>query len=416
MADRARGGPPAAPASAVGRRARVRRARRCGCARVRSRCRRPTAAAARRPHAGARALDEPAPAPARRTVASWSRARSTPPAPARVDGLVDNLEAAGVPVEVAPRGRRATCRGAARRAIVVLLGGRRAGAGVDALIAERRRAGLPTVVDLGPPTSSAADRDGDGRAVAAGRRAARATPAVLVVAPAGARAHGRRAGRGARVARAPDAAHPRPRGGAARRASAGRRRGAALVIGWRLGSGGEPRRAYADAVAEGIAAILAEQPRPRRDRRRRRRVPAALRGHERVTVVAGGRRRRRGDRALGRARVDADAARRRDRRRRAPARRSELRRRRERHAGRARAAASTATSRRTCSCESVDSADDWYDALHHVLDDPRVRERARAGGARRRADALDGPPLSKAVVSRFIGLGDVRSRREQVRA
>ena len=38
--------------------------------------------------------------------------------------------------------------------------------------------------------------------------------------------------------------------------------------------------------------------------------------------------------------------------------------------------------------ERVDDPEEWYDALHHVLDDPGVRA-ARAGEATRRADALD---------------------------
>jgi hypothetical protein len=63
----------------------------------------------------------------------------------------------------------------------------------------------------------------------------------------------------------------------------------------------------------------------------------------------------------------------------------------------------------------VDTADGWYDVLHHVLDDPRVRAR-RAQEAARRADALDGPALSKAVVSRLIGLAGFAAVREKARA
>ena len=44
----------------------------------------------------------------------------------------------------------------------------------------------------------------------------------------------------------------------------------------------------------------------------------------------------------------------------------------------------------------------WTNALHHVLDDPAVRAQ-RAGEARRRAEALDGPAAAKATVSRFMG-------------
>ena len=52
--------------------------------------------------------------------------------------------------------------------------------------------------------------------------------------------------------------------------------------------------------------------------------------------------------------------------------------------------------------QDVAAPDEWFDVLHHVLDDPAIRAR-RAEEARRRADAVDGAAASKAVVSRLMG-------------
>jgi hypothetical protein len=57
--------------------------------------------------------------------------------------------------------------------------------------------------------------------------------------------------------------------------------------------------------------------------------------------------------------------------------------------------------------ESVDDAAQWYDAVHHVFDDPIVRTR-RAAEAGRRADAVDGAAAGKAVVSRLLGWASYR--------
>jgi hypothetical protein len=58
--------------------------------------------------------------------------------------------------------------------------------------------------------------------------------------------------------------------------------------------------------------------------------------------------------------------------------------------------------------EAVDTDSHWYDVIHHVLDDPYVRGR-RAEEAGRRADALDGAAASKAVVSRLLGWAAYRT-------
>src|SRR5262249_46078770 len=52
--------------------------------------------------------------------------------------------------------------------------------------------------------------------------------------------------------------------------------------------------------------------------------------------------------------------------------------------------------------ESPARADDWADALHHVLDNPGRRAR-RTSEALRRADAIDSPATAITVVQRFVG-------------
>ena len=180
-----------------------------------------------------------------------------------------------------------------------------------------------------------------------------------------------------------------------------------LIIGWRLGEAGATGPAYAAAVAGGIARILTEH----RDRVEIAgdldAVPAELRGHERVTVVPG-------------SDLDAETIARWAVHVWTPALlEAEI--------------VDDARLLEEASCagvpsvlpadaaagvdgfvsshvlvQSADSADDWYDALHHVLDDPGVRAR-RAQEAARRADALDGPAASKAVVSRLMGLRTARA-------
>jgi len=322
-------------------------------------------------------------------------------ASARVDGLADNLAAEGVPVVVS-RVAGAELPGAARSAALVVLAGLGPAPAVDALIADRRRAGLPTAIDL-----TLSDIVVDDREVRlAPPAAALAEACELVVAPAGARVAAARAA-GVRVVDLPTLL-TRARVAGLRDASAAVDPAGVLVIGWRIGRSGEPAPPYANAVGEAIATILTEH----RDRVEivgdAERVPPALRGHERVTVVAG----------------DADAG---------------------TIAGWAvhvwtpllagreilddarfleeASSAGVASIMPADACSGVDgfvsshvlvqsvsTPGDWYSALHHLLDDASVRS-VRAREATRRAAALDELAISKAVVSRFLGRVTYRPER-----
>ena len=100
---------------------------------------------------------------------------------ARVDGLVDNLEGAGITVSVEPlRPDADVAPAGAARARLVLLAGAGPGPAIDRLIAERRGAGLPTALDVGRD-----DLDADGRLTTAA--AALGEACGLLVAPGGAR-------------------------------------------------------------------------------------------------------------------------------------------------------------------------------------------------------------------------------------
>jgi hypothetical protein len=321
-------------------------------------------------------------------------------ASARVEGLADNLAAEGVPVVV----RRVSGRdlpGEARGAALVLLAGLAPAPAVDALIADRRRAGLPTAVDLTP-----SDVVDDLEVRLALPAAALAEACGLVVAAAGARITAARTA-GARVIDLPTLL-TRARAAALRDARASIDPSGVLVIGWRIGRNDEPAPAYANAVGEGIATILTEH----RDRVEivgdAERVPPALRGHERVTVVAADAGaetiagwalhvwtpRLAGGEILDDARLLEEAS-----------------------------SAGVASIMPADACsgvdgfvsshvlvQSVDAPGDWYSALHHVLDDPTVRS-IRAHEASRRADALDELAISKAVVSRFLGRVTYRPER-----
>jgi hypothetical protein len=336
-------------------------------------------------------------------------------ASARAAGLVDNLEAAGVLVEVA----RAAHAPAAREAAIVVLVGAASGPDLDALIAARRRAGLPTVVDLDRGDVELAD-DADRGGEASLRLTARARAIVdacgLVMSPVGG-LHELAAAAAPRALIVPTLL-TRARAAALRDARTPPAvPGALLAIGWRIGAGGS-QCDYQDAVAEGIALAL-------HDRRNRVEivgaaadVPAALRGLERVAIVpepigpeqeldpetvAGWAVHvwtpaRAGDEIVDDARLFEEAS-----------------------------SAGVASVMAVAARGGVDgyvspfvivddaaNAEAWANALHHVLDDARVREK-RAEEARRRSDAVDGAPASKAVVSRFVGWarhatrGEVRS-------
>jgi hypothetical protein len=318
---------------------------------------------------------------------------------ARVAGLADNLEGAGISVavsEVGATGERVA--GDAGHARIVLLAGSDRGPAIARLVSERNEAGLPTVLDVGP-----ADLDARGQLVPAA--AALAEACGLLVAPGGAR-H-RAALESAAALRSPGRALMLPtllvrsRAAALRDLRAPGAPAATRVIGWRLGYSLETVAPYANAVADGIARYLTES----RDHveivGEAALVPAVLRAHDRVSVTS--------DRDLDAetiagwsahvwtpaligneivddARVLEEAS----------------------CAGVASVMPAAATGgvdgyiSSHVLVQSVAEPQLWYDGLHHVLDDPEVHAR-RSAEASRRADAVDGAAASKAVVSRLMG-------------
>jgi hypothetical protein len=178
-----------------------------------------------------------------------------------------------------------------------------------------------------------------------------------------------------------------------------------LVIGWRLPTAVP----YADAAAAGIATILTKRPDQVEIVGDASRVPAMLREHARVSVIP--------ERAftpevlagwsaqvwtprllagalLDDARVLEEAS----------------------VAGVPTLLPAAATSgvdgfvSPFVQVESPERAEEWTNALHHVLDDPGVRAQ-RAGEARRRAESVDGLAAAKATVSRFMGWAAYRTAR-----
>jgi hypothetical protein len=312
----------------------------------------------------------------------------------RVDGLVDNLAAEGLSAIVATTAKSAVPP-EAREAAFVLLAGVAPAPEIDALIADRFRSGLPTALDVGP---------GDVQPGPAGDDALRLTPSAaawgaacgLLVAPAGARfTAGANAGMCAVVL---PTLLTRDRAAALRDARLTAPEGL-LVIGWRLGAGDRPE--YVEAVADGIALTLGEH----RDRVEiagdAGQVPASLRGHERVTIIAGGdidpdviarwavhvwAPALLGGEIVDDARLFEEAS----------------------TAGvpsimpAAAAAGIDGYVSSHVLVDHADSAEEWNNALHHLLDDGGVRAR-RAQEAARRADALNGLASSGAVVSRLMG-------------
>lgn len=314
------------------------------------------------------------------------------PAQARVDGLVDNLEAARAPVALA----RVTggLPASAQHAALVLLVGVAPTPEIDALIADRRRARLPTVVDLG-----AGDLERTADALEprlAGPAVALAVACGQVVSPAGV-VHGAARRLGVRTIVVPTL-FTRAHGATLLAARAPADPNAPLVIGWHLD---RARPEYREAVAEGIASALI-------DRRNAvelvgdpAAVPSSLAGQDRVTVVPTA---RIDPAVFGRwavhvwtprlvaGEVASDTM-----------RFEEVS-----YAGvpSVMAAAAAAVVDGFVSphllVQSVDRPEEWADALHHVLDDAGRRAR-RTEEALRRADAVDSPAAAKAVVGRFMG-------------
>ena len=314
-------------------------------------------------------------------------------APARVNGLVDNLEAAGVSVA-----RSRTDGGvpaSAQHAALVVLAGVAPTPEIDALIADRRRAGLPTVVDLG---AGDLERTGDAlEARLGGSAAALAVACGQVVSPAGA-VHTAARRLGVRTLILPTL-FTRERGAALLAARAPVDPTAPLVIGWEPGDSGRPD--YGGAVAVGIASALIDRRNAVELVGDSAEVPSSLAGHERVTVVPP-------------ARIDPElfgqwavhlwtpnlvagevAS-------------DTMRFEEVSYAGVPSVMATTAAAAVDgfvsphLLVESVKRPEQWADALHHVLDDVGRRGR-RTQEALRRAEAVDSPASAKAVVARFMG-------------
>jgi hypothetical protein len=234
-----------------------------------------------------------------------------------------------------------------------------------------------------------------------GAAAALAERCGLAVAPGGAR-HDALTAAPARTLLLPTLL-TRDRAAALRDARPLPRSGTGLVIGWRPAADVP----YAGAVADGIASILAKRPDLVEVVGDPERVPSALRGHKRVTVLpeqsfkpevlAGWAAhvwtpRLLGDALLDDARLLEEAG----------------------VAGVATLLPSAATTgidgfvSPFVQVESPGRAEDWTNALHHVLDDPGVRAQ-RAGEARRRADTVDGLAAARATVSRLVGWAAYRA-------
>lgn len=327
------------------------------------------------------------------------------PTVARMEGLVDHLAATGwehlgsvnwlvAATRLTPRVARE-----AGTAQLVVVAGVEPTPAIKDLIEARRSAGLPTVVDvgrddleLGPDPAVASPRLRDSsRAVA--------VACGLAVAPAGA-ASSALARVGLRRLVFPTLL-TRTRGAELEEARAPLEPNSALVIGWCLPRGGFAEPEYGDAAAEAMAECIAD-----RDRRIEivgdpAHVPAVLRGHRRVRVLSPG--------ALPPALVAswavnvwtptllggevADDARELD------------------EASRAGVASIMPSAAHDVVdgyispqvlVPRIDEAQDWADALEHVLDD-RGRWERRTAEAIRRADALAGPVAAKVAVNRFTG-------------
>lgn len=333
----------------------------------------------------------------------------SPAAHARVEGLVDNLEAAHVPVaRVAVAGNLPP---ESRRAALVLLVGVAPAPEINELITHRHRAGLPIAVDLGRDDLEPAATASDARPRLTDPSAALAAACGLAVSPAGAVHAAIRElvarGRGLRALALPTLLTPAD-AAASRDARATPDPAAPLVVGWHLGAAGAPSPDYAEAVAAALATILSKRPDSVELVGDPARVPAALRGHERVTIVSeadfdpaviAGWAVHVWTPALVAGQVVDDA------------RQFEA----VSYTGVASVMPSAADEvvdglvSRSVLVQSVDRAEEWAEALHHMLDDA-ARRGGRTREALRRADAVDSPAMSKAVVGRLMGWARYRER------
>jgi hypothetical protein len=330
------------------------------------------------------------------------------PAAARIDGLVDNLQAAGVSVLVgrhpAPDPPAGDVARGARDAGLLVVAGVAPDAELDTVLAARGVARLRTAIDLGAHDLDVGRSAASTGPVLTAAAAALSEACEVVMSPAGAlRTAAEASGRHCLVV---PTLLTRAHAAALRDARTDADPAAVLVIGWPLRAGSGDRPAYFAAVADGIARILTEHGDRIEIAGDVDDVPAGLVGHDRLTVLP--------DAALDAQTIArwalqvwtptflageiVDDARRFEEASCAgvpsvmPA---------------AAGAAVDGFVSPHVLVQSVDRADDWYDALHHVLDDVGRRTR-RAHEAARRADALDGPAASKAVVSRIMGLARYR--------
>jgi len=314
-------------------------------------------------------------------------------ATARVDGSVDNLAVSGASVVLAPLAGGVPA--AAREAAVVMLAGVAPTGEIDALIAERRRTDLPTVVDLSDgdllPGEPQLDSGVMALALACGH----------VTAPAGA-LHAAARTLGVRTIVVPTL-FTREFGAALRATQRpiDRDPTAPLVIGWDPGPLGP---AYGRAVAAGIELALVHDTNAVELVGDPASLPDNLVGHERVKIVPG---------------FDLEVVRRWAVHAWTPALAGGA------IAGDTRpfelvsclgvpsvmpAAASSAVDGLVppyLLVHAVDVPQEWADSLHHVLDDAATRAR-RAREALRRADALDSAATASTVVSRFLGWATYR--------
>jgi hypothetical protein len=203
-------------------------------------------------------------------------------ASARLEGLVDHLEAAGVRVANVPVEQ--TVPPGARAATLIVLVGVDGSPAVTELIEERASQRRATVLDIDPAAVSAR-KSGSSAPTVSPLVAQLAVDCGYVVTPTGAV---RTALRDLPVrSLVIPTMLTRARAAALRNAGVapGPREG--VVVGWYVGSAGETLPDYVDAVAEGLAKMLADRADLRVDViGDDDRIPMALRRHDRVSVNA----------------------------------------------------------------------------------------------------------------------------------
>jgi hypothetical protein len=201
---------------------------------------------------------------------------------ARLEGLIDQFEASGVRVACVPA-EQGLPQGA-RRATLVVLVGVGGSESVTKLIAERREQQLATVLDVGPAAVPATNDEASAAAVSP-MVAKLAVECGYAMTPTEAVRNALR-DMPLRSLRVP-AMVSRARSSALRNAGVASELQDGRVVGWYVGSAGEPGGDYLDAVAEGLAKVLADLADARVDIVGDDDcIPPALRNHERVSVIS----------------------------------------------------------------------------------------------------------------------------------